>query len=185
MLNAPQGINCYGQRIQHVGTPSSTDDAVTKSYVDLVGDTAKYTAAVTSTGQNQSIAAGTSTAVQLINARNTSTLVTAGGTNNNVFTLAAGQWNFFAGARINVTTSGDFFVQVVRNDSGESFITWYNGSLSSGKVYDVNISGSDYFAFSASVNLYVITTSPAAGNISSGTGTTGIRSYLAMQYMGG
>lgn len=185
MLNAPEGINCYGQRIQNLGTPTSSADATTKSYVDLIGDTAKYTAAITTTGQNQSIPAGASTPVQLINARQTSTLVTAGGTNNNVFTLSAGMWNFFAGVRLNVTTSGDCFVQVVRNDSGESFITWYSGSLTSGKVYDINISGNDYFSFSASVNLYVITTSPAAGSISSGTGSTGIRTYLSMQWMGG
>jgi hypothetical protein len=184
MLNAPQGINCYSQRIQNVATPTSANDAATKTYVDQGGTTARYTAAITATGANQPVAAGTSTPLQLLNARRTSSLVSAGGTNNNTFTLAAGQWNFFANVHLSVSTSGEVFVQIVRNDSGELFIDWYNGTLTSGKTYDINLAGSDYISPSTSVNLYVVTTSPAAGSIASGTAATGIRTYLAMQWMG-
>lgn len=153
----------------------------------LTGRFAKYTAAINATGQNQAIATNATTAVQLINARKTSALVVPSGTNNTTFTLgAAGNWSFTAGARISPGTTGAHFLQLLRNDTSEILAALFLGSLSTGSIYDLGISGADYFASTGiSVTLNVVTSAGVAGStIASGAVASGLRTFLAMQWEG-
>lgn len=147
----------------------------------------KYTAAINATGQNQALATNATTAVQFINPRTFSNDVTASGTNNTIFTLnKAGPWSFDCGCRITAGTTGQHFVQLVRNDTGEIISAWYETNLTLGSIYDITISGSDFFASTgASVSLNVTTGSGVSGSsINSGSVNTGLRTFLAATYTG-
>lgn len=148
---------------------------------------AKYTAAISATGQNQALATNATTAIQMINARTPSVDVTASGTNNTAFAVnKAGPWSFDCGARITPGTTGAHFVQLVRNDTGELVAAAYPGVLSTGSTYDIPLCGSDYFASAGiSVSLNVVTGAGVAGSvINSGLVSTGLRTFVAMRYKG-
>lgn len=148
---------------------------------------AKYTAAITATGQNQLLATNATTAIQFINARSTSTDVVASGTNNTVFTLAkGGPWGFKFGFRIAPGTTGSHFAQLVRNDTNEILAAWFPGVLSTGSIYDGTISGDDFFApANVPLSCNVTTGAGVSGSvISSGSVGLGLRTFLSLTYLG-
>lgn len=148
---------------------------------------AKYTAAITATGQNQTLGTNATTPIQLINARSTCTDVVASGTNNTIFTLnRVGKWAFCASIRMAPGTTGAHFIQLIRNDTNEIIAAWFGGPLATGSIYDLPLSGEDYFATSGiSVTLNVITgAGVASSGISSGNSSSGLRTFLAMQWEG-
>lgn len=150
---------------------------------------AKYTAAINATGQNQVLNGNATTTIQLINARKTSPLVTASGTNNTTFTLnKAGSWSFTWGVRVfgGVGNPPDVFVQIVRNDTGEIISAEYVGQVPANKTWDYSGAGDDYFTTSGiSVSMNIITqNTPNSTTIGSGTVSTGLRTYLSMRWEG-
>jgi hypothetical protein len=168
-----------------VGAASVTNAMITN--MPRATGFAKYTAAITATGENQPLTAGGTSAVQLINARTVCPDVTASGTNNVTFTLnKAGPWAFYVGLRIKPGTTGNHFGQLVRNDTGELIGTWFPGSITAGNIYDASIVGADYFATPGiTITLTVVTGTAVSGSlIDSGTVTTGLRTFLAMQWQG-
>ena len=147
---------------------------------------AKYTAAITATGQNQALAQNGTTNIQLVNAESTCPDVTASGANNTSFTLnRAGKWAFSIGTRIIPGTTGFHFTQLVRTDTSQPLATWGPGPLSTGNTYDNTMSGESYFA-TAGIAVTLVAVLPAGTNgaIGSGTAGTGSRTFLAMQWMG-
>lgn len=147
---------------------------------------AKYTAAITATGQNQPLAQNGTTNIQMINAESTCPDVTASGTNNTSFTLnRAGKWAFSMGTRIIPGTTGAHFTQLVRADTGQILAAWGPGPLSTGNTYDNTMSGESYFA-AAGVSVTLVAICPAGTNAGIGSGNTGTgsRTFLAMQWEG-
>lgn len=147
---------------------------------------AKYTAAITASGANQGLLAGSTAAVQFINAESTCPDIIASGPNNTIFTInRIGKMAFALGTRLAPGTTGSHFLQFVRNDTGQILAAWGPGPLSAGSTYDNTMSGESYFATTGiSVTLNAILPAGTNATIGSGTLLTGSRTFLAMQWEG-
>lgn len=147
---------------------------------------ARYTAAITATGQNQVLTQNATTAIQLINAESTCFDVVASGTNNNTWAInRTGKWTFAIGTRISPGTTGAHFTQLVRNDTGQILAAWGPGPLSAGSTYDNTMSAESYFSTTGiTVTLNAILPAGTNGSINSGGLPTGARTFLALQWEG-
>lgn len=147
---------------------------------------AKYTSAITASGANQGLLAGSTAAIQFINAESTCPDIVASGPNNTIFTLnRVGKWAFAIGTRLAPGTTGSHFLQLVRNDTGQILAAWGPGPLTAGSTYDNTMSGESYFASTGiSVTLNAILPAGTNATIGSGTLLTGSRTFLAMQWEG-
>ena len=144
---------------------------------------AKYTAAITATGQGQNLGNAV-TAVQFINPVNTSGDITASGTNNNTFQLnRTGLWLIVVNHRISLSTTASIFAQLLAPTlTGDPFGAFGDINVPGG-TWDDGFTVLDRFTSGQQFSVGAFG-STGTVTIGSGLSNTGKRTSISFKWLG-